>query len=286
MERRIKLIALDLDGTLLDSRKRVSQRNLDALEKARRMGVLIVPVTGRPAQGLPQAVLDLPGLRYAVTSNGATIRDLRENRYLLEKHLTPADCLRVLEACADFDMIREVFREGVGYLTQGDRDILWARYEGTPMMEYVLGTRRVLPGSLEEFLREDDRPLEELFFLTDSPEVKEALRQRLSALPDISFADPAPKDLEVMVGGINKGEALIYLLDLLGIDPQETMAIGDGGSDLPLLKAAGIGVAMDNALPFVKEAADWVTASCDEDGVALALEKVVFSAMEPLKTSF
>lgn len=276
MERRIKLIALDLDGTLLDSRKRVSQRNLDALEKARRMGVLIVPVTGRPAQGLPQAVLDLPGLRYAVTSNGATIRDLQENRYLLEKHLTPADCLRVLEACADFDMIREVFREGVGYLTQGDRDILWARYEGTPMMEYVLGTRRVLPGSLEEFLREDDRPLEELFFLTDSPEVKEALRQRLSALPDISFADPAPKDLEVMVGGINKGEALIYLLDLLGIDPQETMAIGDGGSDLPLLKAAGIGVAMDNALPFVKEAADWVTASCDEDGVALALERFVF----------
>lgn len=276
MERRIKLIALDLDGTLLDSRKRVSQRNLDALEKARRMGVLIVPVTGRPAQGLPQAVLDLPGLRYAVTSNGATIRDLQENRYLLEKHLTPADCLRVLEACADFDMIREVFREGVGYLTQGDRDILWARYEGTPMMEYVLGTRRVLPGSLEEFLREDDRPLEELFFLTDSPEVKEALRQRLSALPDISFADPAPKDLEVMVGGINKGEALIYLLDLLGIDPQETMAIGDGGSDLPLLKAAGIGVAMDNALPFVKEAADWVTASCDADGVALALERFVF----------
>lgn len=276
MERRIKLIALDLDGTLLDSRKRVSQRNLDALEKARRMGVLIVPVTGRPAQGLPQAVLDLPGLRYAVTSNGATIRDLQENRYLLEKHLTPADCLRVLEACADFDMIREVFREGVGYLTQGDRDILWARYEGTPMMEYVLGTRRVLPGSLEEFLREDDRPLEELFFLTDSPEVKESLRQRLSALPDISFADPAPKDLEVMVGGINKGEALLYLLDLLGIEPQETMAIGDGGSDLPLLKAAGIGVAMDNALPFVKEAADWVTASCDADGVALALERFVF----------
>ena len=276
MERKIKLIALDLDGTLLDSQKKVSQRNLHALEKARQMGILMVPVTGRPAQGLPQAVLDLPGLRYAVTSNGATIRDLQENKYILEKHMTPADCLRALEACADFPMIREVFREGVGYLTQVDRDILCARYEGTPMMEYVLGTRRVLPGSLEDFLREDDRPLEELFFLTDSPEIKEALRQRLSALPDISFADPAPKDLEVMAGGINKGEALLYLLDLLGIEPQETMAIGDGGSDLPLLKAAGIGVAMDNALPFVKEGADWVTASCDEDGVALALEKFVF----------
>ena len=276
MERRIKLIALDLDGTLLDSEKKVSRRNLEALEWARRMGVLIVPVTGRPAQGLPQAVLDLPGLRYAVTSNGATIRDLQENKFLLEKHLTPADCLRVLEACADFDMIREVFREGVGYLTRADRDILWAKYEGTPMMEYVLGTRRVLPGSLEDFLREDDRPVEELFFLTDSPERKEALRRRLSALPGISFADPFPKDLEVMAGGIDKGAAFLYLLGLLGVHPAETLALGDGGSDLPLLKAAGIGVAMGNALPFVQAEADWVTASCDEDGVALALEKFVF----------
>lgn len=273
MERRIKLIALDLDGTLLDSEKKVSRRNLEALERARRMGVLVVPVTGRPAQGLPRAVLDLPDLRYAVTSNGATIRDLQEDRFLLEKHLTPADCLEVLEACADFDMIREVFREGVGYLTRADRDILLDRYEGTPMMEYVLGTRRVLPGSVEDFLREDDRPVEELFFLTDSPERKEELRRRLSALPGISFADPFPKDLEVMAGGIDKGAAFLYLLEHLGIHPGETLAIGDGGSDLPLLKAAGIGVAMGNALPFVQAEADWVTASCDEDGVAVALER-------------
>lgn len=276
MKNTIKLIALDLDGTLLDSQKRVSQRNLEALKRAWGMGVLLVPVTGRPAQGLPQAVLDLPGLRYAVTSNGATIRDLQEDKFLLKKHLTPADCLEVLEACGDFDMIREVFREGVGYLTRADRDILLDRYQGTPMLEYVLGTRRVLPGTLEEFLREDPRPVEELFFLTDSPERKEELRRRLSALPKLSFADPFPRDLEVMAGGIDKGTAFLCLLEHLGIHPAETLALGDGGSDLPLLKAAGIGVAMGNALPFVQAEADWVTASCDEDGVALALERFVF----------
>ena len=89
MANKIKLIALDLDATLLDSQKTISPRNLAALERAREMGVLMVPVTGRPAQGLPQAVRDLPGLRYAVTSNGATIRDWVEDRFLLEKHLTP-----------------------------------------------------------------------------------------------------------------------------------------------------------------------------------------------------
>ncbi|MBP3319781.1 MAG: HAD family phosphatase [Ruminiclostridium sp.] len=278
MANKIKLIALDLDATLLDSQKKISPRNLAALERARQMGVLMVPVTGRPAQGLPQAVLDLPGLRYVVTSNGATVRDLKEDRYLLEKHLTPQTSLAILDACREYKMIREVFREGIGYLTRADYDILMDRYAGTPMWEYVLGTRQVLPGSLEDFLREDDRPVEELFFLTGSPEEKEALRDHLSSLPGIGFADPFPRDLEVMAGGIDKGEAFLWLLNYLGIAPEETLAIGDGGSDIPLLRAAGIGIAMDNALDYVKAAADDVTASCDEDGVALALEKYILNA--------
>ena len=277
MTKKIKLIALDLDATLLDSRKKISPRNLAALERARQMGVLMVPVTGRPAQGLPQAVLDLPGLRYAVTSNGATIRDWAEDRFLLEKHLTPETALAVLDTCRDFDMVREVFREGIGYLTQADYEILRDRYAGTPMWEYVMGTRQVLPGSLEDFLRADTRPVEELFFLTGSIQEKEALRERLSDLPEIGFADPFPNDLEVMAGGIDKGEAFLWLLDHLGIDPSETLAMGDGGSDIPLLRAAGIGIAMGNALDYVKEAADDVTAYCDEDGVALALEKYIFN---------
>ncbi|MBR5533560.1 MAG: HAD family phosphatase [Ruminiclostridium sp.] len=277
MAKTIKLIALDLDATLLDSQKKISPRTLAALERARQMGILMVPVTGRPAQGLPQVVRDLPGLRYAVTSNGATIRDWVEDRFMLEKHLTPEKSLEILEACRDFAMIREVFRDGIGYLTQADYEILRERYAGTPMWEYVMGTRQVLPGSLEDFLREDTRPVEELFFLTDCPESKKALRERLSALSDISFADPFPNDLEVLAGGIDKGEAFLWLLDHLGIDPAETIAMGDGGSDIPLLQAAGIGIAMGNALDYVKAAADAVTASCDEDGVALALEKYLFN---------
>ena len=276
MDNKIKLIALDLDATLLDSQKKISPRNLAALERTRQMGILMVPVTGRPAQGLPQAVLDLPGLRYAVTSNGATIRDWMEDRFLLEKHLTPETALEVLDTCWDYDMVREVFRDGIGYLTQADYEILRDRYAGTPMWEYVMGTRQVLPGSLEDFLRADDRPVEELFFLTGSIQEKEALRERLSVLPGIGFADPFPNDLEVMAGGIDKGESFLWLLDHLGIDPAESLAMGDGGSDIPLLRAAGIGIAMENALDYVKAAADDVTASCDEDGVALALEKYIF----------
>lgn len=156
MKPNIRLLALDLDGTLLNEEKHITPRTLAALERARERGVLLVPVTGRPAQGLPQAVLDLPGLRYAVTSNGATIRGLQEDRFLLEKHLTAA-CLAVLARCAGFDMIRQVFRE-VGYSPRQDYDTLKARYAGTAMLAYHLSTRKILPGTVEEFLTPDERP--------------------------------------------------------------------------------------------------------------------------------
>ena len=225
-------------------------------------------------------MLSLPGLRYAVTSNGATIRDLVEQRVLLEKHLAPALCLQVLARCAHIPMIRQVFRAGVGYLSRPDYETLRARYAGTAMLQYHLDTRQVLPGTVEEFLAADARPVEELFFLTDSPQTKQALRQCLADLPGIGFADPFPNDLEVIAGEIDKGEALRYLLDRLDIAPEEVLAMGDGGSDLPLLQAAGIGVAMGNATEAVKAGADFVTASCEADGVALAIEKFVLSEEE------
>lgn len=273
----IRLVALDLDGTLLNSEKKISPRDRAAIVAAEARGVLVVPVTGRPAQGIPPAVLELPGLRYVVTSNGATIRDLVTGETLLESHLDAERALAVLEASDHFGMIREAFREGIGYLSKADHDILCARYEGA-MLAYVLDTRQALPGTVAEFLREDPRPIEELFFLTDSPEEKLRLQETLAELPGIGFADPFPKDLEVIAGGIDKGEALLFLLDRLGIDPSEAMAMGDGGSDLPMLIAAGIGVAMDNATEAVKAGADYVTASCDKDGVAKALEKFVLNA--------
>lgn len=275
MGKKIKLLALDLDGTLLNEEKQITPRTWAALERARSQGVLVVPITGRPAQGLPPAVLTIPGLRYAVTSNGATIRDLVRGEVLLEKHLAAETCLAVLEKSAHFPMIRQVFREGIGYLSQTDYEILRDRYAGTALLQYHLDTRQVLPGTVAEFLGSDRRPVEELFFLTDSPQSKQQLRQTLTGLPDIGFADPFPNDLEVIAGDIDKGEALRFLLRHLDLSADEVLAMGDGGSDLPLLQAAGIGVAMANGAEEVKAGADFVTGTCDEDGVALALEKFV-----------
>ena len=275
MGKSIKLLALDLDGTLLNEKKEISPRTWAALERARSQGVLVVPVTGRPSQGVPQVVRTMPGLRYVVSSNGATIRDIVTGETLLEKHLSADTCLLVLDKCAHVPMIRQAFRNGVGYLSRADYNTLRDRYAGTSMLQYHLDTRQVLPGTVAEFLAAHRQPVEELFFLTDSPREKADLRALLTGLPGIGFADPFPNDLEVIAGDIDKGEALRYLLKQLDISPDQVLAMGDGGSDLPLLQAAGIGVAMANATEAVKAGADYVTTSCDEDGVGLAIEKFV-----------
>ena len=108
-------------------------------------------------------------------------------------------------------------------------------------------------------------------------ETKQRLHQALEGLPGIAFADPFPRDLEVITGGIDKGAALRYLLDLLSLKPEQVIAMGDGGSDVPMLQAAGIGIAMANAEPQVKAAADRITGDCDADGVAQALEELILS---------
>lgn len=277
MSNPIRLVALDLDGTLLTSQKTITPRTLAALDALRQRGILMVPITGRPAQGLPEAVRTLEGLRYVVTSNGATIRDLSTGETLLESHLSAEKALEVLDACRDFTMIRELFRDGIGYLSQADYEILRDRYTEPAMRRYVLDTRKVLPGTVEDHLRQDPRSIEELFFLTDSVETKQRLHKALEGLPGISFADPFPRDLEVITGGIDKGAALLYLLKKLDLPPEAVLAMGDGGSDVPMLQAAGIGVAMGNAEEAVKAAADRVTASCDEDGVALILEELILN---------
>ena len=204
----IKLLALDLDGTLLNEKKEITPRTWAALERARSQGVLVVPGTGRPAQGLPQVVRPMPGLRDVVSSNGATIRDIVTGETLLEKHLSADTCLLVLDKCAHVPMIRQAFRNGVGYLSQADYNTLRDRYAGTSMLQYHLDTRQVVPGTVAEFLAADRQPVEELFFLTDSPQEKADLRALLTGLPGIGFADPFPNDLEVIAGDIDKGEAL------------------------------------------------------------------------------
>ena len=133
----IRLIGLDLDGTLLTRDKRITQRTQIMLEEASRIGVHIVPVTGRPLSGIPRQVTDFPFIRYAITSNGAVVTDRKTGRTIRKRCMAVETAEEVLRVSEGEGIIREFFAEGAGFHDGKTREMLWKRFSGTPILRYL-----------------------------------------------------------------------------------------------------------------------------------------------------
>ena len=235
----IRMIGLDLDGTLLTRDKRLTTENEAALREASRRGVFVVPVTGRPCAGIPQEVSDLPFIVYAITSNGAVITDRKQ-----------------------------------GYHDAASRQLLRERFGGTPVIEYLRRSRIPVEDFPASLMAEIDE-IENISIMCRTPDQREKIREKLEELTGIRIILPWKTDLEITSDRADKGEALLALGSMLGLRQEEIMAIGDGNNDLGLMKAAGLSIAMGNSDPDVLEAADHVTEDNEHDGVAQAIRRYV-----------
>jgi Cof subfamily protein (haloacid dehalogenase superfamily) len=271
----IRLVGLDLDGTLLDNSKNISDRTYRAMKAAAEQGVYLVPVTGRPHEGIPKLVRKLPFVRYLISCNGAAIRDEQESSVVREKLISPEVSLNLTRILHQYQVPYEVLLNGVGYSEQWVYDHLIARSpQNSFLPQYIKETRRVVP-HLPSFLAKEGKGLEELFVMSGSLEKQEEIFREVKALHQLSFVFPAPTGMEITAKGVDKGEALLFLAGSLGIARHEVMALGDSGNDLTMLRAAAFPVAMGNAVPEVKAMAQFTTASNEEHGVAVALERFV-----------
>ena len=271
---KIRLIGLDLDGTLLDGSKKITKRSQDALERAAQEGVYLEPITGRPHEGIPGFVPALPYFRYFISCNGAAIRDGKEGRMVRQRLISPQDSHRLGLLLTQHRVPYEVLVDGIGYSEQWIYDFLIQRSPNNSFLpRYIRETRRIVP-SLEAFLAEG-KGLEEILVMSGTKERQEELLTQIQALAQLHIVFPAPSMMELTAKDVNKGEAMLSLAASLGIEREEVMAIGDSGNDLEMLRAAGLSVAMGNASPEVKEKAKFITASNEEDGVARAIERFV-----------
>ena len=267
----IRLIAVDLDGTVLNDRKQLTPRTAAALTEAAARGVEIVPATGRTAAGLPADLLALPGVRYAITSNGARTADLASGRAI--RNYLPLDkALAAFDILARYDCMADLFQDGKGYTTAANRAAAY-RFVPDNLRDYVLNTRTILP-DLRAFIASQERGIEKLtIFFLDEDERRRAWAE-VAAL-GVDVVSSLPLNMEINAAGVNKGAGLLALAEQLGLPASALMACGDGGNDTAMVAAAGLGVAMANAFPEVKAAARYVTASNNEDGVARAVETFV-----------
>lgn len=272
----IRLIALDMDGTLLDSKKRLSERNRQALLACVGRGIEIVPCTGRIWKGVPDFIREFPGIHYAITTNGAVVEDVKENRILDERKLSPQKAAEVLRLARSFRTMYDVY---VGGLAFGETRFIehMSDYGVEPeLQKMILQTRQAVPDVIEEVLRRN-QPVDKINYFFGDIQERSRARQALLERGDVVVSSSFRTNLEINAVGATKGEAILRLAEHIGIRPEQTMGFGDGENDVTMIRAAGIGVAMENAVEVLKRDADYITGKNDEDGVAAAIEALVLN---------
>ena len=274
MSRTIRMIGVDLDGTLLNSEKQLTAYTREVLKKAIEQEVAVVVATGRPFSGVPDELKHFPGIRYALTANGARILDMQKQKVVYENLLSVESSENVIDMLRKHHAIHEFFVDGVGYMNEDGLKNVYAYFEDPHMAEYLQSTR-IPVKDVKEKLQTMKCEVDKLQGIFRNQKDKEEALEELNTLSGIVVTAAMDNNLEINKEGTNKGLGLLQLGKSLGISREEIMACGDGGNDVEMLKEVGFAVAMANGSDPVKKAADFVTVSNDEDGVAKAIERFV-----------
>ncbi len=269
----IRLIALDLDGTLLDSAKNLSERNRNALAAASAKGVHIVPTTGRFFGMMPEAIRALPFVRYAITVNGAQVYDRETDSALARAEIPVATAVAAMEVLDAFDCIYDCYQENWGWMTDAMQRKADLYAPDAHYLKMIREFRRPVP-ELKAHLAAKGADVQKVMCFArdaaDLPAIQGALAARF---PELVLTRSTPNNVEINHALAHKGEAMRRLCEALGFGIENAMSFGDGLNDLTMVRDAGLGVAMANAAPEVLAAAKHTTLSNDEDGVAAAIER-------------
>ena len=280
MKHKIKMIGFDLDGTLLTDQKELGEYTVQILKRAVEEGIVILPITGRLLCGLPEEVTGLTGLRYAITANGARILDLKNAAVLKEQLVSVETAEKILDILGNYDSLREIYYDGTGYAEREKLEQIDHFFEEGPMAEYVRSARQPVENLMDKF-RKESRGVDKVQGVFADLGEREAALDEIRKLEGVTITGALHNNIEVNAAGVDKGNALLWLAQYLGIAPEETMAFGDGNNDITLLEKAGTGVAMKNGIEEVKHAADRITEKTnDEEGAAKFIETYVLKKGE------
>lgn len=270
----VKLIALDLDGTLFNSQSQISAHNIDTIKKANEAGATVVISTGRPYSGLPFEQLKGSGIRFAITTNGSAIYEIESGKCLFEEAMDEEIILPILDFLLTKDIHMDAFIGGKGY-TPVQCVAAGQKLANPPALKHYILNTRVRVDNLPLFIHENQLKVQKmtLNFYPEGDVFKdrEEVRKYLESNPAVTTVSGGYNNLEFTRADVNKGVGLQKMAQLLDIPVAQTMAVGDTENDLAIIRAAGVGVAMGNATAAVKSAADYITTSNDEDGVAAAI---------------
>lgn len=262
----IEAIAFDLDGTLLDGQGRISPLTSQVLHYLQEQGAHLIIASGRSYTSLPEDIHDFSGFEFAVTTNGAAIYHMPTDQAIARHILARETVEDVLEFTRDFPVGYEFYANGQSYTER--------RYLENPeefglsrrVMEYIRRTRQPVD-NISNFVV--DHALEGMSLSVGSPELKRKVWDDLiREFPSLNMTASIPRLIEITDERATKGQGLQDVLNHLSLTPKKLMAFGDGLNDYSMLKLAGHGVRMENAMPGLEKVADANCAPHTKEGVA------------------
>ncbi len=256
-----RLIAMDIDGTLLNSKGEITDTVRSAIKKTQELGVQIAIVSGRNIPGINDVLGKLGLDLWFISSGGANISNYRMDKILWRSYLKNEDAKAV---------IQEARKAGAGIFLERPDRLFW---EGSlHYLQWIISAKGLHIEIVNDLLGHlDTDPLK--ITLVGEVETVGQIELNLKAMNlEINMAYSTPRYLEITRTGVNKGAALKQMADHLNIPLGEIIAIGDGENDIPMFAVAGLGIAMGNAPENVRQAADLIVPTNDEDGLAYVLK--------------
>ena len=260
-----KLLALDIDGTLLNDKRELTDRTVEAIKRAIDSGVHVTLCTGRPIQGVKWLVESLGIKAPVITYNGAEIVDPASGEILFKNQLLPSDAVKIAEYGRD----------------RGVTLIIWSKGElyGYPMNERVDFYKQIAltePKEATDIKGLAERGITKIIWFDEIDRVNQFKTElNKSDFKSVTYVTSNPRVLEFFNSKVSKRISMEKLADMLGVSRAETVAIGDGYNDVPMLEGAGLSIAMGNAPDDIKAMCHKVTLDNNSDGVAYAIEEYI-----------
>lgn len=266
-----KLIALDMDGTLLNTEKKITKNTKKALKKAEEKGVKVVLASGRPLSGITKFLEELDLMKgddYALSFNGGIVINSKTEEIINSSLLKGSDLKYLYNISKELGVNIHAFSVKEGLITP--------KMSQYTQHECDINGIEATIKDLNEV--EDDEDIVKVMMIDPQEILDKAIEKLPKDLYDkYSVFKSAPFFLEFTNKEVDKGKGLKKLGEYLGIKQEEIIACGDAGNDLSMIKYAGLGVAMENATEDVKKAADYITLSNDNDGIAHVVEKFILN---------